>query len=175
MRSRKLALGLAALGVAILLFGLVTLLWRPSGKLSSLAQPVPDANFLLITLDTTRADHLGAFGGDNDVTPHLDDLASRGITFHQAQSPAPITLVAHASILSGLYPYSHGVRNNGTFSLPETVPTLATLFQAEGYRTGAFVSAYVLAHRYGLDRVVAPGRRHDQRLVRGRPGVCLCL
>ena len=165
MTGRKLAIGLAVLGSAIAVVGLVNVINRPRPPGAVKVRPAPGANVLLITLDTTRADHLGAFGGDGDVTPHLDALAGRGITFFQAQSPAPITLVAHSSILSGLYPYHHGVRNNGTFSLPDTVPTLATVLQTEGYHTGAFVSAYVLARRYGLGRGFDI---YDDDLSRGR-------
>jgi choline-sulfatase len=165
MNRRKMAFSLAALGAVVVIFGVVSIVWRSAGYDSSLARAVPDANLVLITLDTTRADHLGAFGGGSDVTPSLDGLAARGVAFVQAQSPAPITLVAHTSILSGLYPFHHGVRNNGTFTLPDSVPTLATLLQAEGYRTGAFVSAYVLARRYGLDRGFDI---YDDDLSRGR-------
>jgi choline-sulfatase len=112
----------------------------------------PRPNILLITLDTTRADHLGAYGYRRAHTPRLDRLASEGVLFERAVAAAPITLSAHASLLTGLYPFVHGVRNNGNFSLDETIPTLATRLHELGYGTGAFVSAFVLDRRYGLGR-----------------------
>lgn len=107
---------------------------------------------LLITVDTTRPDRLEPYGAENVATPTMQSLAERGVVFEQASAVAPITLVAHTSILSGIYPFEHGVRNNGMQYVPESVTTLAEALQAEGYRTGAFVSAAVLAKRYGLDQ-----------------------
>jgi len=103
-------------------------------------------NVLLITLDTFRADRMGA------LTPNLTRLAAEGIRFDQAQSPVPLTLPAHASILSGLLPLHHGLRNNGAGVFPASYETLATVFSANGYRTGAFVGAFVLDRRFGLNR-----------------------
>jgi len=109
-------------------------------------------NVLLITLDTTRADHLGCYGYARARTRHLDNLAADGARFEHAYSPAPITLPAHASILTGLYPFAHGVRNNGNFYLADRFETLATILKKRGYRTAAFVSAFILDRRYGLAR-----------------------
>ena len=109
-------------------------------------------NILLITLDTTRADHIGAYGSARAKTPNLDRLAASGVLFERAIAAAPLTLPAHASLLTGRYPFRHGVRNNGSFTLAETTPTLATALRAAGYRTAAFVSAFVLDRRYGLAR-----------------------
>ncbi|MEO1087655.1 MAG: alkaline phosphatase family protein, partial [Acidobacteriota bacterium] len=80
---------------------------------------------LLVTLDTTRPDRLEPYGADDVETPTLRRLASRGILFERAWAVAPITLVSHTSILSGLYPFEHGVRNNGMQYVPESVTTLA--------------------------------------------------
>ncbi|MEM8997936.1 MAG: tetratricopeptide repeat protein, partial [Acidobacteriota bacterium] len=107
---------------------------------------------LLVTLDTTRTDRLEPYGADSVETPVLRRLASRGILFERAWAVAPITLVSHTSILSGLYPFEHGVRNNGMQYVPETVTTLAERLKAVDYRTSAFVSAAVLEKRYGLDQ-----------------------
>ncbi|MEM1180015.1 MAG: tetratricopeptide repeat protein [Acidobacteriota bacterium] len=107
---------------------------------------------LLVTLDTTRPDRLEPYGAENVETPVMRRLASRGILFERAWAVAPITLVSHTSILSGLYPFEHGVRNNGMQYVPETVTTLAERLLDEGYRTSAFVSAAVLEKRYGLDQ-----------------------
>ena len=109
-------------------------------------------NLLLITLDTTRADRLGCYGYPRAKTRYLDRLAAEGVRFEYALSPAPITLPAHASIFTGLYPPGHGVRNNGNFYLGDTHETLATVLQGQGYRTAAFVSSFILDRRYGLAR-----------------------
>lgn len=109
-------------------------------------------DILLITLDTTRADHIGAYGDRQARTPRLDRLAAEGVLFERVVAAAPITLPAHVSLLTGLYPFAHGVRNNGTFALADAVPTLATVLHERGYRTAAFVSAFVLDRRYGLAR-----------------------
>jgi choline-sulfatase len=109
-------------------------------------------NILLITLDTTRADHLGAYGDAGARTPTFDRLAAQGVLFERAVSVAPITLPAHVSLLTGRYPFAHGVRNNGNFRLADDVPTLATALHDRGYRTAAFVSAFVLDRRSGLSR-----------------------
>ena len=103
-------------------------------------------NVLLITLDTFRADRLGP------GTPNLSQLARDGVLFVNAQSAVPLTLPSHATILSGLLPLHHGLRNNGAGSFPQNRATLATEFSTANYRTGAFVSAFVLDHRFGLNR-----------------------
>jgi choline-sulfatase len=115
-------------------------------------RPQSQPNILLVTLDTTRADHIGAYGYARAKTPRLDRLAADGVLFERALTAAPITLPAHVSLLTGTYPFIHGVRNNGNFALREGVPTLATALRTRGYRTGAFVSAFVLGQGSGLDR-----------------------
>jgi arylsulfatase A-like enzyme/Flp pilus assembly protein TadD len=107
---------------------------------------------VLITLDTTRADHLGSYGYGAAETPNLDRLASEGIRFADAVSPAPLTLPSHASILTGLDPQNHGVRNNGQFRLDPSRVTLAEVLKEKGYETAAFVSGFVLDARYGLSQ-----------------------
>ena len=104
----------------------------------------------LITLDTTRADHLGAYGYDKAETPNLDRLAREGVRFADAVSPAPITLVAHTSILTGLDPDHHGVRHNGEYRLDPSQVTLAEVMRSNRFETAAFVSGFVLDARYGL-------------------------
>ncbi len=108
-------------------------------------------NLLLVTLDTVRADHLGCYGDAAAETPHLDALAGQGVRFAHAGSQAPLTLPSHTTILTGLLPPHHGIRNNGTAPLAAGTPTLATVLAGAGYRTGAFVGAFVLDHRFGLD------------------------
>lgn len=112
----------------------------------------PPPSLVLITLDTTRADHLGAWGWPHAQTPSLDALAARGTRFARCDTAAPITLPSHATILSGLFPPRHGVRDNGTFVLASKVETVAELLAARGYDTGAVVSAVVLERRHGLDQ-----------------------
>jgi arylsulfatase A-like enzyme/Tfp pilus assembly protein PilF len=112
----------------------------------------PRLNVLLVTLDTTRADHIGCYGYLRAQTPRLDRLAAEGARFADASSPVPVTLAAHASLFTGLYPFEHGVRGNGDFYLADRFDTLATRLRAAGYRTAAFVSAFVLDRRYGLGR-----------------------
>jgi arylsulfatase A-like enzyme/tetratricopeptide (TPR) repeat protein len=109
------------------------------------------ANLLLITIDTLRADHVGAYGSQTP-TPTLDRLAASGIRFSQARSHVPLTLPAHTSILTGLVPATHGVHNNGASTLNPKVPTLAERLLDAGYRTAAFVGAFVLDARFGLAR-----------------------
>jgi len=116
-----------------------------------------------VTLDTVRADHLGAYGDKAAETPWLDRLAHEGIRFAQVASQVPLTLPSHATILSGLLPPHHGLRNNGAGALPEGTATLATLLSGAGYRTGAFVGAFVLDRRFGLGRGFAV---YDDEIVR---------
>lgn len=115
-------------------------------------EPVRGANVVLITLDTVRADRLGVYGGPAGVTPALDRLAGEGARFEQASAAAPLTLPSHATLLSGLLPPHHGLRNNGGGVFPEDRATLATALAGAGYRTGAFVGAFVLDRRFGLAR-----------------------
>lgn len=144
-RSGRLRRGLL---VGLLALGLVGFaLWQLVGR----AEPAI-RNLLLVTFDTTRADRLGCYGGESVSTPHLDQLAAEGVLFENCIAVAPITLPSHASILTGLYPYRHGVRNNATHYLPERMPTLAGLLSEEGIETGAVIASVVLDSRYGLDR-----------------------
>jgi len=110
------------------------------------------ANLLLITLDTTRADHLGAYGYARARTPALDSLAARGTVFTRFFTNVPLTLPAHSTILTGRLPPEHGLRINGAGRLPGDIPTMAEFFSNRGYRTGAFVAAFVLDRKFGLDR-----------------------
>ncbi|MGE0378541.1 MAG: sulfatase, partial [Planctomycetaceae bacterium] len=131
------------------------------------AARTPRWNVVLITLDTTRADHLGCYGRTAAATPNLDWLASQGVLFEHAYTVVPITLPAHATLLTGLLPPEHGLRINGTSRLPDSIPTLAETLQRAGYRTGAFVSSLVLDARFGLAR----GFEHyDDRLGIGPNG-----
>jgi arylsulfatase A-like enzyme/Tfp pilus assembly protein PilF len=107
---------------------------------------------VLVTLDTTRADHLGCYGATAARTPTLDALAARGVRYARALTASPLTLPAHATLLTGLEPPRHGLRDNGLAALPEGLPTLSEVFAAAGYATAAVVGSAVLDHRFGLDR-----------------------
>lgn len=111
--------------------------------------PIP-TGIVLVTLDTTRADRLPAYGYMSASMPHLDRLAREGIVFDRAITVAPLTLPAHASLFTGLYPPRHGVRDNASQALPAQHTTLAELFQAQGFRTAAFVGSVVLDPDRGL-------------------------
>ena len=122
-------------------------------------------SILLVTLDTTRADALGCLGGRPGVTPRLDALAREGVLYTQARTTAPVTLPAHASMFTGLYPIRHGARDNGRTPLPPEATTLAELAREAGLETAAFVAAAVLDDAWGLDQgfetYVDPTRPHD--------------
>jgi arylsulfatase A-like enzyme len=122
---------------------------------------------LLITIDTLRADRLGSYGDTQARTPTLDRLAREGVLFEQAFSVAPITLPAHASLMTGLLPPVHGVRGNGAFALPATMPTLAEALSARGVRCAAFVGGYPLARQFGLAR----GFEHYDDTLERAPGL----
>ena len=106
---------------------------------------------LLITIDTLRADALGCYGNASVATPWIDRLAAAGVRFERAHAQNVVTLPSHANILSGRYPIDHGVHDNSGFRFPAGTPTLATLLKPKGYATGAFVSAFPLDSRFGLD------------------------
>jgi arylsulfatase A-like enzyme/Tfp pilus assembly protein PilF len=107
---------------------------------------------LLVTVDTLRADRLSCYGFTGGSTRYIDELAAGGALFEDVVTPVPITLPSHAAILTGLYPATLGVHNNGTYRLGQQAVTLAERFSEAGYRTGAFVGAYVLDSVFGLDQ-----------------------
>jgi len=155
---RALPYGRIALGVAALAIVCGALYWilQPRARSGLPPQMATGAargyNVLLLTLDTTRADHIGCYGYARAETPVLDALAAEGVRFADAVSPVPITLPAHATILTGLDPPTHGARHNAEFTVGEDVLTLAEVLAAQDYETAAFVSAFVLDARFGLDQ-----------------------
>ena len=138
---------------------------------------VAPEGLLIITLDTTRADRLPTYGYQSAVTPAIDRLAGGGVRFDRAVSVAPLTLTAHTSLFTGLYPPHHGVRDNSDAPLaPAQASTLAEVFHARGFRTAAFVGSMVLGVDRGLsrgfdvyddgrDRGAAPRRRPGSTVV----------
>lgn len=122
----------------------------PCAACSRSQPPVP--SLLLLTLDTTVPEALGCYGGPAGLTPNLDRLAREGVVFTDARAVAPLTLPAHSSILTGLYPVRHAVRRNGETRLSGEATTLAERARARGYQTAAFVAAVVLAPEFGLEQ-----------------------
>ena len=120
---------------------------------------------LLVTIDTIRADHVGAYGGAQGATPAIDAFAKEAVLFEQAIAAAPLTLPSHVTILSGVLPFRSGVRINGTDHVGPNVPLVAEAFAQKGYRTGAFVSALVLKAGSGLGRGFA---RYDDAFESNR-------
>ncbi len=143
-RRLRRARALALAGALVAAAGLGVAAWRASRPSSP--------NLLLVTLDTLRADRVGAYGHAEADTPVLDSLARRGARFANVLSPVPITGPAHASLFTGHYPPVHGVRDNLAFALDARHPTLATILKARGYRTAAFVGAFPVAAAYGFGR-----------------------
>lgn len=145
-------------------------LWAKTG--------VEKPNVILITLDTTRADHLACHGYPDIKTPNLDSLAQKGILFEQAAASSSETLPSHCSIMTGMYPTYHGVRINGNNALSEEQTTIAEVLSAQGYQTGAFIGAFVLDGRWGLkqgfqhydDPFGLEKRRHVNLGAMQRPG-----
>ena len=142
--------GLAG-GICILVVGLVALWWTQRAPAYVLDQQA-DQNVLLVTIDTLRADALGAYGGQA-ATPNLDRLAAGGARFTFAHAHAVVTLPSHTSILTGLLPYEHGIRDNIGFRVKDGTRTLATRLKAAGFATSAHIGAFPLTRRFGL----APG------------------
>ena len=129
--------------------------------------PSPAArNLIVFTIDTLRADRVGAYGDTSARTPTLDDLARTGVLFTQAFAVAPITLTSHASIMTGRYPPGHAARHNG-IRMSADVPTLAEALGRAGFATGAFVGAFPLDRRFGLQRGFTV---YGDRMPPGQPG-----
>ena len=122
-------------------------LGRPTGGVR------PDGlNLLVITLDTTRADRIGAYGYQGVETPTIDRLAREGVLFEHTMAVAPLTCPAHCSIFTSKFPPDHGVRDNGGFFLSPKQLTLATYLKRRGFQTGAVVAAFVLDHKWGVNQ-----------------------
>jgi choline-sulfatase len=119
---------------------------------------------LLVTIDTLRADRVGCYGHAAAATPGLDSLAARGVRFAAAVAHVPLTGPSHASLLTGQTPLGHGFRDNGGYTLPAGLTTVAEDFRKHGYETGAFVSAFPLHRRFGFDRGF---ETYDDHLPRG--------
>ncbi|HSD29217.1 MAG TPA: sulfatase-like hydrolase/transferase, partial [Vicinamibacteria bacterium] len=114
--------------------------------------PVAARHLVLVTIDTLRADRLSCYGSAAVATPHLDRIAAAGALAKDASVQAPLTRPSHVSILTGLYPAEHGIRDNVSPALAPEVPTLAERLKGQGFSTAAFVSSIVLSRQSGLAR-----------------------
>ena len=155
---------------------LLVLALSPSCARAPEGKPQPSAstrNLVLITIDTLRADRIGAYGYAPARTPAIDSLAARGARFDRAYATAPITLTSHASVMSGRYPAGHGARHNG-LRVDAAAPLLADTLARAGFSTAAFVTAFPLDRRFGLDKgfQVYSDRmpRTDGKIANERPG-----
>jgi arylsulfatase A-like enzyme/Flp pilus assembly protein TadD len=164
------ALGLGLGGISRWLQNRASSVAPPGGTASSGAvsgagtRVARGADVLLVTIDTLRADSVGFAGNRRVETPVLDRLAAASRVFTSAHAHNVITLPSHTNILTGLYPFQHGVRENSGFTLSPKVPTLATVLKQAGYATGAFVGAYPLDSHYGLNHGFDV---YDDRFPRG--------
>jgi len=151
--------GKALAGSFWVLFAVISCsLWwgcQPSDSAPNESKP---RHVILVSLDTTRADRLGPWGGDPELTPNLSRLAGESLVFEQASSPAPTTLAANTSLLTGVPPLAHGVARNGFMVHPENV-TLAELLGAHGLQTLAVIGSFALESIFGLDQGFA---RYDE-------------
>jgi choline-sulfatase len=143
----RLARGRVAAAVTAALLG-----WAGCAREAEPTAASGAERFVLVTIDTLRADHVGSYGAAGATTPALDALAERGTRFETAIAPTPLTLPSHATLFTALDPPEHGVRGNGSFRLRDDLPTLAERMKAGGFATAAFVSAFVLDRRFGVAR-----------------------
>jgi arylsulfatase A-like enzyme/Tfp pilus assembly protein PilF len=132
------------------------------------ATPAEARHLVLVTIDTLRADRVGAYGYARARTPHIDGLSARGVRFDRAYATAPVTLPSHASLMTGRYPPGHGARHNG-IRVDSAVPSLAKTLAAAGFATGAFVTAFPLDRRFGLNAGFTTYSDRMPRGARGRP------
>ena len=139
--------------LTVFLIALFVLIFvRPRHQSFSRLRGGRDFNFILITVDTLRADRIGCYGFPRIETPAIDSFARQGVKFDHCIAQTPLTLPSHTSILTGTLPLFHGVRDNGGFIVPPELKTTAEVFKEQGYATAAFVGAYVLDSKWGLDQ-----------------------
>jgi arylsulfatase A-like enzyme/Flp pilus assembly protein TadD len=162
-RTAGIALLVIVAGAGVVVVGVGTV-WYRRQRVEA-ARP----NVLLVTFDTTRADHIGCYGWRHARTPAIDGLAEDGIRFERVYAAVPLTLPSHTAIMTGQYPFYNGVRDNSSFQLHDEAHTLAEVFREQGYQTGACVAAFVLDARFGLDQGFdrysdeVPGRAEFER------------
>lgn len=148
-----------------------------SSLLLLLAAASAAPNVVLVTIDTLRADRVGAYGHASARTPTLDRLAREGVLVEDAVVHVPQTRPSHASLLTGLLPGEHGLRDNYSPPLPPGTPTLASLLRSAGWETAAFIGAYPVSRPSGLDQgfdvyddPFAPGEGAEEARTERRAG-----
>ncbi|MEO8361063.1 MAG: sulfatase, partial [Vicinamibacteria bacterium] len=141
--------------------------------LLSLALLAGRPDVVLVTIDTLRADHVGAYGSKRGATPTLDALALNGVVVEDAVVQVPMTRPSHTSLMTGLLPFQHGIRDNASAPLAASIPTLASTFKAAGYSTAAFIAAFPVSRASGLGRgfdvfddPFTPGADRNERSAR---------
>ncbi len=148
MPAAKSRAGLAAVALVLVAIAAAAVYFWRARSAAALVRD-SDQNVLLVTIDTLRADALSAYGGPAS-TPNIDRLAAHGARFDFAHAHAVVTLPSHASILSGLLPYEHGIRDNSGFRVKPETMTLARRLKPAGFATGAFVGGFTVTKRFGL-------------------------
>lgn len=113
---------------------------------------IDPVNVVIVTIDTTRADHIGCYGHPRSKTPVIDGLAEEGVLFEKAFTPVPITCPSHSTMMTGKVPFGHGIRDNGLFVLGDDQVTLAEVLKEHGYSCAAAIGAFPLLARFGLDQ-----------------------
>lgn len=150
--------------VAAALFALTLVACRTASQ-----QPLPPERVVLVSIDTLRADHLGAYGYSRPTSPKLDAFAAGGVIFTDVTSPSPWTLPAHASLFTGFYPGRHGLASSSA-KLPATVTTLAQHLAARGFQTAAVVNSNYLSPVFGLERGFQRFRHVQESVGQREPG-----
>lgn len=112
----------------------------------------PPLNVVIVTFDTTRADHLAPYGHPEARTPVINQLAAEGVLFERASAPVPITLPSHTTLMTGKEPFTHGIRDNGLFILNQDQQTLAEILKQQGYQTAAGIASFPLTSEFGLNQ-----------------------
>ena len=130
----------------------VLLSCQPTPPSIELSPTIELPDIVLISIDTLRADRVGAYGDSKAKTPNIDKLAQKSVLFREAHTVTPLTLPAHASMLTGMLPSKHGVRDNAGYTLAPAHDTVAEAATEFGYSTAAFISAFVLDSSSGIDQ-----------------------
>ena len=152
MTPRRTRLARAVLVLGLGLLGSAASGCRGGSDTPAVSGATAPRHLVIVTIDTLRADRLGAYGNTTVPTPHFDRLASEGVRAVDATTHVPITRPSHTSLFTGRYPPEHGVRDNISLPLAKDVPTLAEALKAAGFATAAFVSSFVLDSSSGLNR-----------------------
>lgn len=151
MKKKTILFPALAVGLVLVLLAVI-LIFRLGKPRFARFKGNKDFNYILITVDTLRADKIGCYGFSRIDTPTMDLFAARGVKFERCYAQTPLTLPSHTSLFTGTLPLFHGVRDNGGFIVPKELKTLAEVFKDKGYDTAAFVGAYVLDSKWGLNQ-----------------------